>query len=153
VVNGGNLMNIQFHTGKGFTLVELLIALVIGSVGILGMASLQLNSLKSTNQSFFRSQASLFSYEIVDYMRANRKAAVAQNYNIVLSELSDVTAPGTSGTLADKERYRWFSMIDNVLPNSKASINCDVNATCKIHIQWTSRITQGNSSMIIMAQL
>lgn len=147
------MKNTQRYTQKGFTLVELLIALVIGSVGILGMASMQLNSLKSTNHSFFRSQASLFSYEMVDYMRANRKSVIDQDYNIALSALSDVTNPGTDGAIIDKERYRWISKIDNTLPNSKASINCDTNAACKIEIQWSSRIVQGDTSMIITAQL
>lgn len=137
----------------GFSLVEVLVAVLISSIGILGMASLQLTSLKSTNHSFFRTQASLFSYEIIDDMRANRKAAVNQDYNLSLSQLSDLTNPGANGSIADNEIYQWLRKMSTALPQSKASIDCDLAATCKIIIQWSNHTSQQTSVLTVAAQL
>src|SRR5690606_37316619 len=62
--------------GGGFTLIEVLIALVVMSVGLLGLASLQTNTLAFNRDAYLRSQATALAYDIIDRMRANRDAAV-----------------------------------------------------------------------------
>ncbi|MBT5229003.1 MAG: type IV pilus modification protein PilV [Methylococcales bacterium] len=56
---------------EGFTLIEVLIAVIVLSIGLLGFAGLQLSSLRNTNSSYTRAQAVTLSYDIVDRMRAN----------------------------------------------------------------------------------
>lgn len=146
-------MGINRRKQLGFTLVEVLVSLLIGAVGILGVATVQLTSLKGVNHSFFRSQASLFSYEIIGYMRANRDAAVNQDYNIALVNASDVENPGGSASIANKEKFRWFNKINNMLPNAQASIACDALAACQIQVHWSSRIEQNSSNITLVAQL
>ena len=60
------------HRSRGFTLVEVLVALVVLSIGLLGVAALQLTSLRSNHSSAMRSQATFLAYDIIDRMRANR---------------------------------------------------------------------------------
>lgn len=60
---------------KGFTLVEVLVALVILSVGLLGVAGMQISSMQGNHNAFLRSQALQYAYEMLDMMRANRDAA------------------------------------------------------------------------------
>jgi type IV pilus assembly protein PilV len=55
----------------GFTLIEVLIALIVLVLGVLGAAAMTLSSLKDTKQSGLRSQATMFAYEMSDIMRAN----------------------------------------------------------------------------------
>ena len=57
----------------GFTLLEVLVALLVFSIGFLGLAALQTLSLRFTHQSYERTQAALQAYEIIDRMRANRE--------------------------------------------------------------------------------
>lgn len=57
----------------GFTLLEVLVALFVFSIGFLGLAALQTLSLRFTHQSYERTQAALQAYEIIDRMRANRE--------------------------------------------------------------------------------
>lgn len=57
----------------GFTLLEVLVALLVFSIGLLGLAALQTLSLRFTHQSYERTQAALQAYEIIDRMRANRE--------------------------------------------------------------------------------
>ena len=72
-------MNTTLHRPdriSGFTLLEVLVALVILSIGLLGLAGLQAASLRYNHSSYLRSQATLIAYDIVDRMRANRQEAL-----------------------------------------------------------------------------
>lgn len=57
---------------RGVTLVEILIAILVFSVGLLGLASLQLFSLQANQGAYHRSQAVSLAYEVVDFLRVNR---------------------------------------------------------------------------------
>jgi type IV pilus assembly protein PilV len=59
---------------SGFGMVEVLVALVVLSLGLLSMAGLQIISIRSVHSSFVRGQAVLSAYTIADRMRANRPA-------------------------------------------------------------------------------
>ena len=61
----------------GFTLVEVLIALVILSVGMLGIAGLYVHSMKAGRTSLFRHNAVTLAGDVADRIRANPKAAAA----------------------------------------------------------------------------
>lgn len=67
--------------GRGFTLVEVLVSLLIFSIGLLGMAALQMTSLRNNQASYFHSQVTQFAYDIADRMRANPVSTNAQDYD------------------------------------------------------------------------
>ena len=75
VMNGTNkpLSNRQL----GFSLIEVLIALVIMSVGMLGIAGLYVQSLQAGRTSMFRHQAVSLVGDIADRIRANPSAGIA----------------------------------------------------------------------------
>lgn len=56
---------------KGFSLIELLIAMVILAIGLIGMASLMLTSMQSNQSAAQRSAAIVLSYDLVERMRSN----------------------------------------------------------------------------------
>ena len=58
---------------SGFTLIEVLVALLIVALGMLGNAMLQLQGMKNSNDAYLRSQIGLFAYDIADRIRANRE--------------------------------------------------------------------------------
>ena len=89
---------------RGFTLMEVLIAILILSIGMLGMAGLQTRSLQMNQSAHLSSQASYLAYEIVDRMRANRTAALNGSYN--RNALAGA-APGT-GSIADRDVTEWL---------------------------------------------
>ncbi len=70
---------------RGFTLLEVLVALTVLSIGLLGIAGMQLFSLKSSQDSSLRTHATYIAYGIIDKMRANRVQALAGTYDIALS--------------------------------------------------------------------
>lgn len=74
-------MKIKMHM-KGFTLVEVLVALLILSIGLLGLAGLQAGGLRSNHSAYLRSQAVMLAHDMADRMRSNPVAAAADCYKI-----------------------------------------------------------------------
>jgi len=67
---------------QGLTLVEILIALLVLSVGLLGLAAMQTTAVKYTTSANQRTQATALAYDLVDRMRINRLAALNNDYNV-----------------------------------------------------------------------
>jgi type IV pilus assembly protein PilV len=91
------------HAQDGMTLIEVLVALLILSVGLLGAAAFQLNALKYTDSARMTSQASFIAYDMMDRIRANSAA----DYTVT---------PATSGNLniaRDQDLYDFTSNIIN----------------------------------------
>lgn len=64
----------------GLNLLEVLIATVVLSAGLLGLAGLQIAGLKTTHNSYQMQQATWLAYDLVERMRANRQAALDGHY-------------------------------------------------------------------------
>ena len=81
-------MNANYNSTKkkstGLTMIEVLVTLVILSIGLLGMAALQLTGLRSANSSNYRTQAILLANDMAERMRANQ-AAVNNNQFIAVN--------------------------------------------------------------------
>ncbi|MGH8507058.1 MAG: type IV pilus modification protein PilV [Stenotrophobium sp.] len=92
---------------QGFTMVEVLVALVILSIGLLGVAGLQLSGVRDTQDSYFRSQATIAMNDLAERIYANVPAAQAAEYGGYDSSVIDCgTAPAkicaretTTGTI------------------------------------------------------
>ena len=66
---------------RGFTMLEVLVALVVLSLGLLGIAALLVTTQKSNSSSYIRQQAVQSAYNILDRIRANQIEAVLGGYN------------------------------------------------------------------------
>ena len=86
---------------EGMTLIEVLVALLILTVGLLGAAAIQLNALKYTDSSRMTSQASFIAYDMMDRIRANSGA----DYTIT---------PPTSGNLGVARDQDLFDFTSNI---------------------------------------
>lgn len=118
---------------RGFTLVEALVALVVLSIGLLGIASLQLSSLRWNHGASMRSQATLLAYDIVDRMRVNQISANAGDYDVALG------ATKSSGTVAGDDVIRWKASMSSTLPSGDGSVartTVGTTITYTITVQW-----------------
>jgi len=123
-------MNGLTEKQRGFSLLEALIAFLVLSIGLLGMAALQLTGLKQNQSALFRSHATFQAYQITDRMRANRENAENGDYS------RDIGDPDpTAGALADEDVIDWLSNLSSVLPagDGAIAINGDV---VTVTIQW-----------------
>ena len=123
------------HAASGFTLTEILVTLVIISVGLLGVAGLHSMSLRNNFDALIRSHASALADEIADRMRTNRTRALAGDYNIA------VGAVRTGTTLADADLIAWKQRLIAQLPNGDGSIALAAapSRLVTITIQWGER--------------
>lgn len=123
----------------GFSLIEVLVAVIVLSIGLLGISGIQLIGLKYNDSAYLRTQASLFAYDIMDRMRANRAAAIAGNYDKALSAFDPLAAvPGTSAPVAQSDLYDWYRKLNSELRASGA-IDCNNAGICTITVQWDDR--------------
>lgn len=111
----------------GFTLVEVLVAVLILAIGLLGMASLQVVGLKNNNTAYLRSQATLLAYEFADRMRANKGAADGGSYSNVVGNEADplidcISAVCISTQMAQVDIYQWLSELRQAMPAGKGTV-------------------------------
>ena len=121
---------------RGLTLVEILVSLVVLSVGLLGLAAMQTTSVKFTTSAYQRTQATALAYDLIDRMRGNRLAALNNDYNVAFQ--SPVPACGAfdgTGTLRDQDIKAWRNAIACRLPQGTGSVT-RVNDEFTIAIQW-----------------
>lgn len=130
---------------RGVGLIEVLIAVLVMAIGLLGIAALQATALRNAQSSLERSQAVIQSYTIFDAMRANRVAALGNAYNI------DMTCePAAGDSLASKDIARWLTAMQRTLgPSTCGKIQCDATGLCKVNVQWDdTRATGGTKDPI-----
>lgn len=133
---------------RGVSLIEVLVSIVILSVGILGLAQLQGNALKANNSAYMRAQASILAHEMLDVMRVDRDAARNQNYDGAYN-----AAPAVNGELVNDELSRWVSYVLARLPSSNAQI-ATANGIATITITWDdSRGENAPESFILRTRL
>lgn len=120
---------------KGFSLIEVMISLVVLSLGLLSLTNLQTRSASNTTVAYAETQTALFLQEMIEHLRIDKMAAENGDYNITLSAFSDLTAGDGTEPFSEKERYNWFNNLNNMIPNAKASINCDNAALCVVEVQ------------------
>jgi type IV pilus assembly protein PilV len=127
----------------GISLVEILVTVVIISVGLLGVASLHLTSLRAGNGAHTRSQATALATDIIDRMRANREAALNKEYLITMGTKAPITPTG----LVDTDKKQWLDALQQALPNGQGSVVETLIATRRafqVTIQWDERVTDDN---------
>lgn len=112
---------------RGVGMIEVLIALVIISVSMLGLAALQINSVRFNHQAYLRSQATFLAYDILDRMRANEAEAEAGSYSIVLSDDSNGSTSCDTGVCSTSElvaydKAQWISNLKTELPEGDGTV-------------------------------
>lgn len=117
----------------GFTLLEILVALLIISVALLGLAGLQTQGLRDNQSAFLRSKAVQNSEDMLDRMRANRDAALDGDYDIALAT-APVSPTYTGMVLTDLTE--WKAVLASSLPVGDGSVVVNGNIAT-IEVQWT----------------
>lgn len=103
---------------RGFTLLEVLIALVVLSIGLLGIAALQGIGLRSSQGAYLTSQAGLLAYDIADRIRANPENFPI--YNGFVTDCPEVVAPTP---LVTADLNEWSCAVESLLPGGEGRIN------------------------------
>ena len=150
---------------RGFSMIEVLVAFLLLSFGILGLSGLQMNALKNNQSALQRSQASMLAYYLMDAMRANREAALNGDYNLgsidtTGNDHETICSAPSGTTLANNDHARWFDAVKSALGDASttcAAIVCDGDGNCGVVIEWedtrTSITSQEQQSFFISSRL
>ena len=115
---------------SGFTLIEVLIAMLVLSLGLLGLAGVQARSLKNNVSAYNRAQATQLAYDMADRMRANvvetkrsaksNPAASAYATATPKKFITCHSAPGCiAAQLVQNDLFEWEDAIDKAFPGIK----------------------------------
>lgn len=141
---------------RGVGLIEVLIAVLILTVGLLGLAALQAITLKNSSGSAERTQAVVQTYTMMDLLRLQKAAAGAGTLNTVTSptdgsaptgayKCSTATTFGTPGTVDG-----WLADLKmTVAPDACGKVTCTTTSgvsTCEVAVRWTERGTENRPS-------
>ncbi|WP_136255864.1 type IV pilus modification protein PilV [Onishia niordana] len=121
----------------GVSLIEVLIALLVLGIGILGMVALQTRSLSLDRDAYLRSQAASLAYDLGDRVRANE--GQLGDYAIALGD----GAP-SSGSLAKRDLADWLDDIAFTLPSGDGSVVVNGDEVV-ITVAWSSSPSLGGN--------
>lgn len=150
--------NVTHRRQKGFSLIEVLVALVVISIGLLGIAGMQALGVMQSNQSRLRGLAAFQAASMVNLMRAN--PAYWQSGGNFSTDPGNPTAltvdsqgnltgitAGTCDTnactaaqMAGWQVQQWGQSL-SVLPGGNGTVQCAApvgsNVACNVTVNWT----------------
>lgn len=147
----------QLSRQRAFTLLEVLVALVVLSIGLLGIGKLVLFSSRGNDSAYMRSQATELAYGILDSMRANQQAASAGDYNVGTGAYSltqnCVPPPAVTCTpaqLVNSDIYWWKYWTSKRLPNGDGTITTNTvtgadgipHTSATVQVLWNDWVAQ-----------
>jgi type IV pilus assembly protein PilV len=125
-------------SATGVGLIEILVAVVVLSFGMLGIAAMQIVSLRNSQSALSRSEAVVQTYAILDAMRANLDVARINGYD--LSTLTCNVPKASTGTdakaLAANDLHDWITALhDNLGEQACGQVTCG-STKCEIVVTW-----------------
>lgn len=149
---------------RGVSLIEVLVAVMIFSIGLVGLAGLLIMATHSNQAAYLRTQVVYLAHNMADRMSANPAAVWDGSYNSTSYPTATsapttctATAPCTPDALATYDQQMWSSQLASFLPGASATITCDISnagftpnssqygmrppygGNCAMTIQWQER--------------
>lgn len=116
---------------RGVGMIEVLVAVLVLAIGLLGIAAMQAAALRNSQSSLERSTATVLAYSMFDAMRANANLARLGGYNMGLT----CNVPG-GGDLAANDRSAWMTRVQQSLgATACGQIQCAADQ-CTVTIRW-----------------
>lgn len=133
----------------GTTLIEVLVSVLVLSIGLFGAAALQVSAMRNNQSSYEHAQMTVLTQAMLDSMRANLAGVANGQY-----EIADWTCtPPAAGTLAATDLSVWIGTVQaQIHPGACGRITCPDPAPrrdCTVGIRWDdSRATGGSSAQV-----
>ena len=112
----------------GFSLIEVLIAALVLSIGLVGVAGLQAMSLKNNQSAYMRTQASALAYDLADRMRSNVSAANSGFYDpdqAAANTQCSTLAGCSPQEMAQNDLSEWLVTLTGILPMGSGFVCID----------------------------
>ncbi|MBI4755013.1 MAG: type IV pilus modification protein PilV [Betaproteobacteria bacterium] len=129
---------------RGFTLLEVLVAMVVLAFGLLGLAGLQMTALSLGHQAHFRSLATQRAEDLADRMRANLAGVRAGHYvGTPSAEVDCNAARCTPKDMAAHDRSHWLAETAAMLPDGGGSLVPEPGGLYVIAVTWADKEMKG----------
>jgi type IV pilus assembly protein PilV len=116
---------------RGVSLIEVLVAVMIFSIGLVGLAGLLIMATRSNQAAYLRTQVAFLAQNMADRMSANPMAVWDGSYNSTSYPVATAApttctpdAPCTPDDLATYDKQMWSTQLTAFLPSASASIYC-----------------------------
>lgn len=126
----------------GVTLVEVLVAVLVLSIGLLGISRLHIAGLQFQHEAYLLSQATVLSQDMIDRMRANRQAALRGAYDAAeAGALLPLTCHPLNlhGPLAQQDIREWKLALFCNLPDGDGEIVRENDNHFRVIVTWRGR--------------
>lgn len=125
---------------KGVSLIEVLVAVIVFSIGLLGLAGLQMNALKFNESAAVRGHAVFLAEEMADRIRSRPASVDLASYAI------DFCGDSCAPALAD--HVQWMQNLGAQLPAGNGSVEV-VDNLVTITVRWSEGRLQGSEAQTI----
>lgn len=150
----------SFTLQNGDTLLEVLIAVLILSIGLLGFAQLQTRALQINNQALYQTRAGLLAESLFDRLRANRNQALnTSDYLIAYDGQGSLPAQPScepqdcsAGQIAQRDLALWLQQLKDYLPGVTARIERN-GKRFKLSMDWPGQGGQGQPAAVFVTGL
>lgn len=153
---------------RGVSLIEVLIAVLIFSIGLIGLAGLMVVSTRSNHVAYLRTQVTFLANNMAERMSANPTGVWAGNYNSTYPVSAgsigcDASSPCSAAQVAAHDQQVWSRQLSTFLPRPSATIACTgvgsvafnpsgyiqqrppYGGNCAMTIKWTERPAAGQT--------
>jgi type IV pilus assembly protein PilV len=137
------------NASRGFTLLEALIAMLVLSIGLLGLAGLQASSARLSSEAYLRSITTMASSEIIEKIRM-RTGKLSRPARLPIINQYSKAAAGACDPAAssiDNDFSCWQKDIVSQMPQGKGVIIDKANGSFEIQISWFDRQNQQSSTI------
>lgn len=129
----------------GFTLLEVLVAILVVAGGLLGLAALMNASLRNNQSANAQTQAVWLAYDMLDRLRADRINALAPagaNYNVALG-----AAPASSSPFPQAQLIEWRGLLKQNLPGGDGQVTVTpATREVTVIVEWADARVNGGLS-------
>ena len=121
---------------QGFSMLEVMVAILVVAIGLLGLAGLMNAGLRNNQSSSAQSQAVWLAYDMLDRLRADRTVANAGSYNLLM------TGTPSGSSFVNTELLGWRTLLANALPSGIGSVAVN-GGIARVVVQWSDDRVQG----------
>jgi len=140
-------------TQTGFTLLEILVAIVVLSLGLLGLAGLQAATLRNNQIAYYRAIAIQQTYDMADRIRANQAGVKAGNYNNPAATHHACAPCVSSKEMAEEDFYQWNNNNARMLPAGIGTVVSGANGSFVVTISWNENTEAGSTAQQFVTRI